>query len=153
MLSKVRFIVPRRIAQAPVSKGFTLLEILVVLVIAGLTTGLVVPRLADLPQRLQTANERKQLLGQIEGLGYRAYMAGSSLTLRANPEAGDGPAAEAILDIPAGWKVSVDAPVRYSPNGICGGGDVALTSPRGDEERYRLAPPVCRPEPVEAVRS
>lgn len=139
--------------QAPVSKGFTLLEILVVLVIVGLTTSLVVPRLVDLPQRLQAANERKQLLGQIGGLGYRAYREGGGLTLRGQTQDTDPRAIESPLEIPAGWKVSVEAHVQYLPSGTCGGGVVTITSPRGDDERFRLVPPVCRPEPIEPVRS
>ncbi len=144
---------PGRIARAAVSRGFTLVEILVVLVIVGLTTGLVVPRLVDLPQRLQVANERKRLLARIEGLGYRAYTEGRGLTLREPARQPGAAAAETPLEIPEGWKLGVEAPIQYLANGACGGGVVAITSPRGDEERFRLLPPVCKPEPIEALRS
>ncbi len=99
------------------------------------------------------ANERKRLLARIEGLGYRAYTEGRGLTLREPARQPGAAAAETPLEIPEGWKLGVEAPIQYLANGACGGGVVAITSPRGDEERFRLLPPVCKPEPIEALRS
>ena len=134
---------PGPIARPPLDGGFTLVEILVVLVIVGLISGLALPRLIDLPQRIETNSQRKHLLGQIQNLGYRAYTAGNSYILQGQMGhvAGED---QAILDIPEGWKVRVERPLHYAFNGTCGGGDVAILSPQGIEERYRLTPPACK---------
>jgi general secretion pathway protein G len=136
---------PKRVAHLPLAGGFTLVEILVVLVVVGLISGLALPRLIDLPQRIEANNQRKDLLGQIQNLGYRAYTTGASYTLQGQMVRAAVGDSQAILDIPEGWKVSVEQPLRYAFNGTCGGGEIAILSPQGIEERYRLMPPACKP--------
>lgn len=143
----------RRVAHPPLDSGFTLVEILVVLVIVGLISGLALPRLIDLPQRIETNNQRKDLLGQIQNLGYRAYTTGDSYTLQGQLRHGVAAEGRAILDIPAGWQVRVEQPLHYAFNGTCGGGEVAILSPQGIEERYRLTPPACNPVAINSADS
>lgn len=144
---------PRGIAPPPLDRGFTLVEILVVLVIVGLISGLALPRLIDLPQRIEIHNQRKHLLGQIQNLGYRAYTTGASYTLQGQMQHGVAGEGQSILDIPEGWKISVEQPLHYAFNGTCGGGEITILSPRGIEERYRLTAPACKPEAVNPADS
>lgn len=125
----------------PRTAGFTLVEMLLVLLIAGLLAGLAVPRLSLMLQRFEIASQRKQILSDIEGLGYRAYVAGRPLVLSGEP-APDQP-----LALPAGWTLKIPAPIRYAENGVCFGGKLTLISPDGLEEAFRLESPRCRPLP------
>ena len=122
--------------------GFTLLEMLVVLLIVGLLTSLGLPRLQRLAESLERANQRTSLIGQIEGLPYRAYASAREIIL-------DGGASPAI-DIPANWQIKVAQPVRYSANGVCSGGRVSVRDPDGGEEVFTLKAPLCR---IEAART
>jgi type II secretory pathway pseudopilin PulG len=111
---------------------------LVVLLIVGLLSSLGLPRLQRLAVSLERANQRQILIGQIEGLPYRAYASAREIIL-------DGGARPAI-DIPAGWQIKVAQPVRYSATGVCSGGRVSVLAPDGGEEVFTLKAPLCHLE-------
>jgi hypothetical protein len=47
------------------------------------------------------------------------------------------------LTLPEGWRVVVDPPILFRPDGACSGGSVVIES--GDVRRsFRLEPPRCR---------
>lgn len=124
--------------------GFTLLEMLVVMVLVGLLTALALPNLQRMAQSVEAATHRDALLSDIASLGYRAYVLGQSFDL--------GPATAAqmlrdgnpVLALPSGWRIGTDAAVRYSFSGFCAGGALTLHGPDGRSERLVLQPPLCR---------
>lgn len=129
--------------------GFTLIEMLVVLVITGLLAGLVGPSLYKLVQRGERAAQRQSLLSEIQSLGYRAYSDGHSIELQGTLQ-NAGLMAETVpnglpepLLIPLGWKVEVRKTVRYNFNGMCSGGELNLITPEGDSESIELKGPRC----------
>jgi type II secretory pathway pseudopilin PulG len=116
--------------------------VLVVLILIGLMAGVALPRLFSIAQRFEIASQREALLGEIDTLGYRAYTTGKTIALGAVP----GSASYASpVSVPAGWRIEVVQPIRYSFTGICSGGEFTLIDPDGSREEYLLTGPRCKP--------
>ncbi|KTA77981.1 MULTISPECIES: prepilin-type N-terminal cleavage/methylation domain-containing protein [Aeromonas] len=114
-------------------RGFTLLELLVVLVLVGMIAGMVGPRFIDLAERLRHRNEWQTLQQRINGLPMEVQLTGRPMALQELP-----------WMLPAGWQLKTERPVRYLSNGVCLGGQLQLL--QGDEVKRRivLTPPYCQ---------
>jgi prepilin-type N-terminal cleavage/methylation domain-containing protein len=125
-------------------RGFTLLEMLVVLVILGMAAALVAPPLARTVDRVREAGERDDVLRGIERLPLRVRDGGVALEIAAGATlpAWDTP-------WPAGWRVAAATPLRIEANGFCVGGDVQAEGPAG-LRRWRLLAPDCAVEALDA---
>lgn len=122
--------------------GFTLLELLVVLGLLALMTGLVMPRMVTIYESFRWANERDDALRRIGTLGYQAYKNGKGFSLASYP----ADSTENIpLELPQGWQLKATPPISYRENGICGGGRLRL-SYKDQSLDLLLSPPLCRPE-------
>ena len=128
-----------RIFQA----GFTLLEILVVMVIVGFLAGVVTPRLYLAAQRIEIAAQRTRILTELAALGYRAYAYGQAIELPVILPRQSVPAGFP-LEVPSGWQIQIPKPIRYSFNGICSGGSITLINPDKLREDLELRAPQCR---------
>lgn len=134
------------------SRGFTLLEILMVMAIIGLLAGVALPQMQKVAESVEISNQRTDLLTSIESLGYRAYVsAGPVLMMSSGAGVAGGSGISSALKIPAGWRVEVSTPIRYAINGVCSGGRLTLTDPRGTREVFMLRPPRCLLEPASAT--
>jgi hypothetical protein len=80
---------------------------------------------------------------QIEGLGYRAYASGQAIVLDSSSTKG-AEVKDYPLQLPPSWRVDLAQSLRYSAQGVCGGGKLILHDPVGGIEALRLAPPLCR---------
>jgi prepilin-type N-terminal cleavage/methylation domain-containing protein len=143
--------------------GFTLLELLVVLLIMTGLLAIALPQFAQLFARVRASYERTDIERQLYELPQVVRAQGRGGVLF-DPSQG-GAAAETPPDgvvtgelqhweilrvvLPRGWEMRVPQPVYYRFTGACSGGEVDLSLPP-TVFRYALAPPLCRPQRIAA---
>lgn len=127
--------------------GFSLLELLIVLAIVGLVAALALPNLRQLYQGAARATERERILDQLAALGREALLhRGDYVVLGAGAEDDADPAYEVRrLDLPAGWTLELDRPLRVRATGVCLGAQATLRHVDAAEPSLRLdlQPPYC----------
>lgn len=122
----------------------------------GFLVALILPRLDQLYLSFVFWLDQDRIEREIASLSGRAYLDGKALRLATwpppppipgAPAAGTG--AQAGIDepvrlvLPPGWRVVVDPPILFRPDGACSGGEVVIES--GDvRRRLRLEAPRCR---------
>jgi len=132
----------RRIYVPHLEGGFTLIEMLVVIALVSLLAGMVAPRFATALKRAEYASQRASVLGQIDNLGYRAYLLGTEIVL--DSAAKTAPDGQHLLALPEGWSVKAARPIVYDAWGACSGGRIELRAADGHAESFDLNPPACR---------
>lgn len=149
---------PAATHRATVSNsGFTLLELLVVLVLGGLLVALAFPNLQRLYASAARNTERDRILDQIAALG-RESMARRRSYFVVDAERADNGLGEAagggfspyVVEVPEGWRLRVDEPVLARANGVCLGGAVTLLHADVPPRTVRLEAPLCRVAPTRA---
>ena len=145
----------------PKAAGFTLVEMLVVMVLLGLISGLTLPAM----QRWHDAVlARAQVTSIVDGLRAASFAAAASqhelhMDLRsfqpgpATPSSQDstrrdkakpaGDAAVVRLPLPAGWVVQSSEPAVFLVNGLCRPGSATFLTDRGDAVVVQVLGPVC----------
>ncbi|MDR7088707.1 prepilin-type N-terminal cleavage/methylation domain-containing protein [Cellvibrio fibrivorans] len=116
-------------------KGFTLVEILVVLILLGLTSALVLPKFPALYERFKSRAEQDNFYQALGALGLKAYTQQKTITLNAT-------SARELVEVPDDWELHIETPIVYKPSGLCLGGDVSYTA-KGFTTTIKLAPPYC----------
>jgi prepilin-type N-terminal cleavage/methylation domain-containing protein len=155
-----KLIARSRSAAAPSQGGFTLLELLLVMVILAGLTAVAMPQFVQLYARVRASFERADLEQQLLELPQLVRQRGrGGVLLDSAPDASANAAlAEAVpagsseleqwetlpIDLPPGWIMRVPNPVFYQFTGACSGGEVDLSLPPSFF-RYILTPPLCRP--------
>lgn len=126
------------------SRGFTLLELLIVLALVALISGIAGPNLHKLLGSVERITRHDGLVADIGGLSYRAFVLGQGFELdntSQNNLLNDG---NPILAAPDGWQIKVKQPISYTFNGFCSGGAITLIAPDNTIEQLMLDAPVCR---------
>lgn len=137
-------------------RGFTLLELIVVLLLMGLVTALAMPNLERLSAGVARKTERDRILDQFAGLGRRAMLQGRSYVVFGSDGAQDAEDADPAgasfppgherhaIDLPQGWEVLLDPPLVFRANGVCLGAELTLRHRGVEDVRIDLEPPYCR---------
>ncbi|WP_353573354.1 prepilin-type N-terminal cleavage/methylation domain-containing protein [Candidatus Albibeggiatoa sp. nov. BB20] len=112
-------------------KGYTLLELMIVLFIFALLTGLVAPRLMAMYDSVQAAYQRDEIMSQISSLSYQAYQKGLNFRFETYPFSTNQPDYEILqknikLELPEGWRLVADQAIIFRANGACTGGIIHL---------------------------
>lgn len=121
-------------------KGFTLLEMVVVLSILGLATAIAAPAMLRGIETWQRRGEVDAVLDQIRGLPATARAQGRDLLISDETLA----APDAPLKASPGWTVTTTEPWRVHHNGVCGGGVVQLEMD-GRATTIEASAPFCDP--------
>jgi prepilin-type N-terminal cleavage/methylation domain-containing protein len=131
-------------------RGFTLIEMLVVMVLLGLLTGLALPAMQRWHDAVQAQADGAVLVGAAHAQAFAAGVRRSALRLTEASFAASGAASSpalpglARLDLPPGWTLERVQPATFLASGLCEPGRVDLVSSRGVPMELQVLGPVCR---------
>lgn len=128
----------RRRADPPVARGFTLLETLVVLALLGLAVALVAPASLRVIAAWQRSTQTEDVLGQLAALPDRARAEARPLVLD------DADSLDGLVELPEGWRLAFESPLRVQANGACSGARGELIDEDGVPVPFALEAPYCR---------
>lgn len=95
-------------------RGFTLLEMVVVLALVALLGAVVMPSLLKMQQAWKRRIELQDIAGQLRSMGYRARLQGLEVAI--GPY---GVVPPQMLSLPEHWSLSAPVPILYLANGAC----------------------------------
>jgi general secretion pathway protein G len=137
-------------------RGFSLLELLIVLVIIGGMGAIAAPSLTTLYDRITFSMAREDVERAIGALPRKAQASGRSIMLPATPDKQsdkpqDAPTlptmALAQITLPKGWSLVVEKPIVFRFDGLCLGGKVTIKTEHVSSN-YLLEAPFCRPKEI-----
>ena len=129
----------RRISELPPrsarQSGMSLLEVVVTLFLVGILLMLMTQSGVRMFERWQSASTERDIRNQLNALPMQAFVARESQTFET--------AVQRYVELPVGWRVQAVEGLKYLPSGVCNGGQVSITSPRGQSWDYMVEPPRC----------
>jgi general secretion pathway protein G len=155
--------------------GYTLIEIVVVLIIFSLLAAMTAPRLAVLYDSVQASYEKNEIMAQLNGLSYLAFQQGQTFKLTQYPpvlakntqdtqdnklptleipslikkEKTQSEKLEHLpeipLELPNTWQLKTETPILFHANGVCNGGIVQIIHQEVTFE-VQLIAPFCHPD-------
>lgn len=132
------------------ARGYTLLEMMVVVALLALATGMVAPAGYRMIASWREADEVEQVMHAIAALPLHARNQGRALELAVLPPAPDQPpgtpaqrhAGEAV-ELPDGWQLRMEVPLAVRPNGACSDARGTLLTDR-QAIPFQVQAPYCR---------
>ncbi len=120
------------------ARGFSLLELLVVLMLIAVMTALVAPRLQGMVEAITSSGERAEVERQLEGLPLLARQRGLSIHAAVAQDL-----RSLLPGLPEGWQVQPLTVLKIAANGVCSDARLRVAG-RGSVEEWSLAVPDCR---------
>lgn len=122
-----------------ISRGFTLLEMLVVLALIAVMAGLALPNFSRLLDSFSQKNQWATLEREIGDIPYQAFISGTSFQLN------NASARQRLMGLPTDWRTEIPSPITYRFSGWCEGGRIAVIAANGERRDYQLFAPACNP--------
>jgi len=120
-------------------KGFTLLELLVVLVIVGMTASFAGPNLWSTYAKGRERNAVQSVASSIQALRLKAFHSGKPVFLPAVPSSEHAPQ-HWLEPWPQGWQLESATAIQLLPSSVTSGGKIRLRSPAGYQWLLELSP-------------
>lgn len=127
-----------RVGWRPPAPGFSLLELLVVLMLIAVMTALVAPRLQGTVEAIASSGERAEVVRQLEGMPLLARQQGLPIHVAVAQDMGT-----LLPGLPEGWQVQPLTPLKIAANGVCGNARLRVAG-RDTVEEWSLATPDCK---------
>lgn len=126
----------RILASCPARRpaGFTLLELLVVMVLLALVSGLVLPRLSAQLSGAQERAWRGELREELARLPLATYREGVARQVDSDQ------LRQLMPSLPHDVAIETPQPLRYDVSGMASGGSVIVRTPGGAAEIWRVMP-------------
>ncbi len=146
-------------------RGFTLLEMLVVMVLMGLVTTLALPAMQRWHDAVQHKAQAAEIIDTLRAAGFNAganrrdivvdgssfQPAGTAASAASAPTSQADDTTKAATDatgrlalaLPAGWQAERVDDIRFLANGLCRPGSLLLRTDRGDAVRVEVRGPLC----------
>ena len=100
------------------ARGFTLLELLLVLVLVALISGLVAPRMLQWVEAARARAGIDKVRADLEAMPRHAFAGAKRINVTTN----------GALSLPDGWRLELSNPLVYEANGMTLGGRVRIIS-------------------------
>lgn len=133
--------------------GFTLLEIVVVMVLLGMITSLTLPAMQRWHDSLLAQSEASAVVEALQAAAFSAgaskrtlqldaasFSPGDAIALRPTPLG----QTRAQVSLPAGWSISRISPAVFRADGLCEPGLVALKTSHEARLLVSINGPICR---------
>lgn len=154
--------------------GYTLIELVVVLIIFSLLTALVAPRLTTLYDSIQTNYEKNDVIVRLGSLSYLAFQQGQTYKLSQYPPPSLSKETketqqdilklnipslikkekdqnqqfselpEIPLELPSHWELKTETPILFHANGVCEGGKAHILFQQVVLFDVQFIPPFCK---------
>ena len=131
----------RRVAAS--GGGFTLIEMLAVLTLAALMSGIALPAMQRWFDSLSQRAQLSEIAVQFQRLASRAALLSQTVELSKKNWQDKLVDGDPALALPDGWSVINDKPVVFYHSGVCGGGNVDLLGPKQHRIQLQIAPVNC----------
>lgn len=140
-------------------RGFTLLELMVVMVLLGLVTSMTLPAMQRWHDGLLARTEASAIVEKLQAAAFDAGVQKRSLRLDAESFTQGTPPREGVaghdgskkvervkLSLPPGWQLGRSVAAVFGADGLCKPGLIALRSSRGTPLIFTVQGPICKIE-------
>jgi len=121
-------------------KGFTLLELLVVLVIVGLAASFSGPQLWSVYEKSQERSVVQSFADELQVLRSATFHAGKSIEFLSVNRSSDRSKVSNLPDLPKGWVLEDSSTIYFLPSGVTNGGTFNIRSSEAHLWRLILQP-------------